>query len=72
MPQELQSVGGHRLAGVQYSDATGPTPLVAPPAAAMPVPTLCEVCPAEPCVDGGTASQPDVHLDDLRVGFFRL
>jgi hypothetical protein len=25
--------------------------------------------PAEPCFDGRTASQPDVHLDDLRVKF---
>src|SRR5689334_21195512 len=29
--------GGHRLAGVQHSDATATTPLVAPLAAAMPV-----------------------------------
>ena len=69
MPQELHLAGGHRLAGVQYSDATAPTPLVAPLAVAMAVPTLCGVCAQPSRASAATASQPDVHLDDLRVKF---
>src|SRR6478672_1052199 len=54
MPQELRLAGGHRLAGVQYSDATATTPLVALLAVAMSVRTLCGVCAQPSRASAGT------------------